>query len=341
MYGVESISQCTDGNVRVVAEYLEDPALYIDAAAVPMLVAVGLDAITAGSGVLNLSITGESDNGILPCNNVGLCSVNFTLPLLSSPTSLQSLVCLKIQKTPASVSFAGYPNSTSYFVANVLPASASLSNGAATCHTSRSGAYLIGFATMTQPAAGVPEVPGTAAMAVSDITPNDTTAYTFDVTFQMDFQSLISNATVLDAFKLAARTAMAKAAGLDVKYVLLKDLKQGSVIATFDVNTPNSWTADQVNAAVTHLMSSNPASVFDASFMSTFNVSGVSVVLKTPLTSRPLISRKLALPLGIGIGVGGALTITVIVVIMIRRKRMLVEPRNGSGVDAEQGRRER
>eukprot|EP00775_Hariotina_reticulata_P012979 gene12979-13108_t len=327
--GVETTSQCADGVVQAAAQYFDDPAMYVDAKGAPMLTAVGLDAIVAGSGVVNVSVSGTAANGALPCSTENACSLNITVPLLSLPKANQTVHCLRVGGLPASISFAGYPNTSDYAVAKVLPASDSLPFGAATCQAKQGGAYLMAFATPTPRLAGVPESPAPVAAA-----PANTTAYNFVVTFQMDYTSLVSNSVLLETFKLAARVAMAKAAGLDVSYVLLKDLKQGSVIATFDINVPNTWSPQQIND-MADTITKRPTSVFDQGFLTTYAITGVSATVTTPLPAKPAASNAMAMGLGIGLGVGGTLIIVAIVVTVMRRKAMGVEPRNSRNFDAE------
>lgn len=93
-----------------------------------------------------------------------------------------------------------------------------------------------------------------------------------------------------------------------------------------------SWTPAQVNSLAT-LITSNPATIFDATFQSTYGISGISARTITQLPPVP-VSNTLALGLGIGLGVGGILIVVAIVVIVMRRRRMGVEPRNRADPEA-------
>lgn len=329
--GVETTSQCSDGVVQASAQYIDDPAIYTDAKGTAMVTAVGLDAIVAGSGVVNVSVSGADQHGDILCDTSHACSVNITVPLLSLPNANQTVYCMRVEGLPNSISFDGYSNTSDYVVAKVLPASSALPYGAATCKTQHTGAYLMAFATPTPRLAGVSESPAPVAETVA---PANTTAYNFVVTFQMNYTSLVTNSVLLEAFKLAARTAMAKAAGLDVSYVLLKDLKQGSVIATFDINVPNTWSAQQIND-MADTITKRPTSVFDQGFLTSYGITGVAATVTTPLPAKPAASNAMSLGLGIGLGVGGTLIIVAIVITVMRRRAMGVEPRNSRNFDAE------
>jgi hypothetical protein len=84
----------------------------------------------------------------------------------------------------------------------------------------------------------------------------------------------------------------------------------------------------QVNDAAATLAA--PSDVFDAAFQKEWDITGVTVTLKSELPPRPTgLTKEATIGVGVGVGVGGALAIGgVAAYIVARKRRAAVEPRD-------------
>lgn len=105
------------------------------------------------------------------------------------------------------------------------------------------------------------------------------------------------------------------------------NLTEGSVIADVVLQTPATWTPDQVIAAANTLAA--PADVFDATFLRDWDISAVTVTRQTELPAPTGLSSTAKLGIGVGVGVGGgALLGAGIGIALARKRRSAVEPRD-------------
>lgn len=80
----------------------------------------------------------------------------------------------------------------------------------------------------------VPVVNGTSDNSTNDtyVSPADTTPYSFSAHFiGLDYDALMANTTRREAFKLDVRTAVARAAALNISNVDVYNLTRGSVVS--------------------------------------------------------------------------------------------------------------
>ena len=102
------------------------------------------------------------------------------------------------------------------------------------------------------------------------------------------------------------------------------------------MHTPSTWTAAQVNSFAKQI-TSNPSSVFDATFMALYpEITGVEVQVDSQLPKAGGLTKEQQIGIGAGVGAGVPLVAGVVgLALWRRRQRMVVEPRDalGSGGD--------
>lgn len=105
-------------------------------------------------------------------------------------------------------------------------------------------------------------------------------------------------------------------------------------MAEFTINTPSTWSAQQVNDLAT-LLTNSPSSVFDATFLASYpEITGIEVTVSSTLPPvKTGLSDEAKLGIGVGVGVGGGLLVAGAVGVGVwrRRRRMMVEPRDELG----------
>ncbi|GAX72835.1 hypothetical protein CEUSTIGMA_g290.t1 [Chlamydomonas eustigma] len=158
------------------------------------------------------------------------------------------------------------------------------------------------------------------------------------IAFNMDFNSLVANATKLQSFKTQVISSVASAANVSESYVNITSISAGSVVVQTSISYPVSlYTAAQASAYSDSLSSST--TVFSPSFLSTFGVTGTpSVVDATPPSPPPPNVPGYSAPssppatfqLGgiIGVAVGGFALIAIIVltVLFVKLRKQKVSP---------------
>ncbi|MEW5316106.1 MAG: hypothetical protein WDW38_007492 [Sanguina aurantia] len=163
-------------------------------------------------------------------------------------------------------------------------------------------------------------------------------ARTVDVTFQMSYSDLASNATTMAAFKQQVIAAVSTSTGVDPSLIAILSLYPGSVNVVIQVTAPASKSGSggadpvalaKVDSALARL-STSAATTFNSTFQATFGVTSVTAVaVASPTNSPPPggqpAGNKLLTPLAVGIavGVGGLLILVSIIltVYCVRRGR--------------------
>jgi hypothetical protein len=232
-----------------------------------------------------------------------------TTPLTQPLNASASFLCLRLDPATGSFSAGG----DGYTIQSTTNTTTS-----ATCKTSRAGTYLI--------AQYIKEGTQGAVLDPEDAT-NTTLPYSYVYTFDADYSSITSSLSKLEAFKGSIRTAVSAATNLPLANVLVKDVRQGSVVVTLELQVPVSWSAEEVSA-MNDVLTKDPKSTFTSEFLSTY---GVKVVELKSLDALPDvlaslkggIDKAVAIGIGVGVGVGGALVVGIIViVVVVRRRRM-------------------
>ena len=193
----------------------------------------------------------------------------------------------------------------------------------ATCTTTRAGTYLIAQYTKVASQGVAVVEPDTAS------TTNTTTAYSYEYTFDADYSSITATPAKLEAFKGSVRTAVSTATSLPLSSVWVKDVRQGSVVVSLELQVPLSWSVEEVNAMDVTL-TKNPSSIFTSDFLTTYGVNGVTLKGLTaipPLPSLKDLNKVIAIGIGVGVSVGGALVMgLIVIVVVVRRKKMVLHP---------------
>ncbi|GBF97747.1 hypothetical protein Rsub_10911 [Raphidocelis subcapitata] len=157
---------------------------------------------------------------------------------------------------------------------------------------------------------------------------DDVKPYAYKMRFEgMTYGALVADAAKMLRFVEGVRGRVSLAVGLPVGHVQVVNITEGSVIADVVLQTPSTWTPEQVIAAANTLAS--PADVFDATFLREWDITAVTVTRQTELPAPSGLSTNAKIGIGVGVGVGGgALIGTGVGLALARKRRSAIEPRD-------------
>lgn len=136
-----------------------------------------------------------------------------------------------------------------------------------------------------------------------------TATSTFQLSFPLaqgtTFASLQASGK-LTTFAATLRSAIANKTGVPESWVLITNLREGSIIAEVSVTAPADSVSQQL---VTQALVSNPESLFDGTTALNKADFGITAVSGTMTSSTLLVdcSKPVQIGVGVGVGVGGAI----------------------------------